>query len=360
MSEPDLTDFPNGPGDPFARPAPGRPELVRNGRYYLPPLGDPTGKPTPRTRVTNFVKAVSDMYTLDRWHQREVAIGLAFREDLYDLLRTLDVNDKDAVQKITDQALEAAKSGRIGLHYGKGGSDTGSALHAHTDQLDRGMPVTARSHWAPKLANYEKAMADACLHVVPGMIELRVVVERFNLAGTFDRVLGYAEPSTGRNPLFIGDLKTQRVFYTWWEIAMQLALYANADAIWDPDQCRFLDMPPVSREMALVFHMPMVHDGDDPHRVQPYEVDIAVGWEACQLVANVRELRSKGKSWGIPFQVLTRPLSDTERYAARIRDAAARPDLVKINQEMTKHWSTTTIPVELLTAGRTRWEELTS
>ncbi len=344
-----MIDF---PGDPFAPPAQPKPELIRNGRYYLPPVGDPTGKPTAHTRVTTFVKTVSDMYTLSRWHQREVVIGLACREDLYDLARTVDVEDRDTVQEIGDRAMEAAKSGRIGLHYGKGGNETGSALHAHTDQLDRGMPVTARRVWAPKLANYDQALSAARLAVVPGMIECRVVIERFNLAGTFDRVL--ATPSS----VHIGDLKTQRVFYTWWEIAMQLALYANADAMWDSEQCRYVNMPPVSRDVAIVAHMPMVHDGDDPDRVALYEVDIAEGWKACQLVENVRQLRKAGKHWGRPLQSFT-PLGGAEEYAARLSVAESRDDLVSLNREIRAHFGGF-IPQELVDLGSKRWRELTS
>lgn len=351
-----MTDF---PGDPFAAPAQPKPELIRNGRYYLPPVDDPTAKPTAHTRVTTFVKTVSDMYTLSRWHQREVVIGLACREDLYDLSRTVDVNDRDAVQEIGDRAMEAAKSGRVGMTFGKGGNETGTALHAHTDQLDRGMPVTARQCWAPKLVNYEQALADACLEVAPGMIELRVVIERYNLAGTFDRVLVFKptpDPSTWI--YLIGDLKTQRVFYTWWEIAMQLALYANADAMWDPEQCRYVDMPPVSRDLAIVAHMPMVHDGDDPNRVQLYEVDIAQGWEACQLVENVRQLRKAGKGWGRPLQSLTRPLGDTEQYAERLNSAGSRADLTRVMQAMVKHFGMGAIPLELTVLGSKRWAEV--
>jgi len=346
------------PGDPFGSPSIPKPSLIRNGRYYLPPVGDPTAKAVARTRVTNFVKTVSDTWALNRWQQWQMLVGLLKREDLYDLLRTLPTDDKDGIIEIADRAMEAAKSDRVGFSYGEGGNETGTALHAYTDQVDRGELVTARSIWNPKLVNYQRAMAEALLEVVPGMIECRVVIERFGLAGTFDRVLAYAEPSLTANPLFIGDLKTQKKFYTWWEIAMQLALYAHADAMWDHDKWCYIDMPPVSWDIAIVAHMPMVHDGDDPDRVQLYQVDIAEGWKACQLVSDVRTLRAAGKRWGRPLDTLSGSLSAIERYALRLRDAASQADLTALGAEMFEYFRGR-IPPELAELGSNRWNEFT-
>jgi hypothetical protein len=347
-----MIDF---PGDPFAPPKAARPELIKNGRYYLPPIDNPTGKPVARSRVTTFVKAVSDTWALNRWQQWQMLVGLLQREDLYDLLRTLPTDDKDGILEIADRAMEAAKSNRVGFTYGEGGNETGTALHAYTDQVDRGELVTARSIWAPKLENYTKALRDAALEVM--FIECRVVIERFGLAGTFDRVLAYANPSSTVNPLFIGDLKTQKKFYTWWEIAMQLALYAHADAMWDPEKWCYIDMPPVSWDIAIVAHMPMVHDGDDPDRVQLYEVDIAEGWKACQLVSDVRTLRSAGRRWGRPLGTLSGSLSAIERYALRLRDAASQGDLTTLGAEMFEYFRGK-IPSELRDIGSKRWNEL--
>lgn len=354
-----MTDFPGDPFSPLAQP---KPSLIRNGRYYLPPINDPTAKAIARSRVTTFVKTVSDTWALNRWQQREMLIGLGKREDLYDLLRTLAYDDEDAIQEIGDRSMEAAKSNRVGWSHGHGGNETGTALHAYTDQADRGEPVTARSIWTPKLVNYQRALDSAELHVAPGMIECRVVIERFNLAGTFDRVLERHEwrPDMGlesTGAMFIGDLKTQKKFYTWWEIAMQLALYAHADAMWDPDKWCYIDMPPVSWDIAIVAHMPMVHDGDDPDRVQLYNVDIAEGWKACQLVSDVRTLRSAGRKWGRPLDTLSGSLSAIERYALRLRDAGTRDDLAALGAEMHEYFRGR-IPSELTTLGSERWAEL--
>lgn len=351
-----MTEF---PGSPFADPAPSRPSVLRNGRYYLPPLGDPTGKPVARSRVTNFVSTVSDTYTLSRWQQRQLVTGLALREDLYDLSRATDPDDRKAIQDIGDQAMEAAKSGRVGLSYGHGGNATGTALHAHTDQLDRGLPVTARPVWAPKLDNYQQALASHRLEVMPDMIEIRVVIERFGLAGTFDRVLSHLDPAGAVRASFVGDLKTQKAFYSWWEIAIQLALYANADAWWDAAEWRYRDMPAVSRDAAIVAHMPMVHDGDDPDCVSLYLVDIAKGWKACQLVENVRALRREGKHWGRPLVSLDDFVGSVEGYAARLREAGSHADLSRLFEDMTLHFGGS-IPAELAAAGSARWAELES
>jgi hypothetical protein len=83
--------------DPFAAPAEPTPDLIKNGRYWLPPISDPTAKRIGWTRATTLVKTVSDMFLIDRYHQREIMIGLAKREDLYDRVCATDFDDKDAL-----------------------------------------------------------------------------------------------------------------------------------------------------------------------------------------------------------------------------------------------------------------------
>ena len=343
--------------DPFAAPAEPTPDILKNGRYWLPPINDPTAKRVGWTRATTLVKTVSDMFLIDRYHQREIMIGLAKREDLYDLVCATDFDDKDTLNKLALDVLEAAKSDR-----GYAGSEVGTAFHSATERLDRGEAHGLRPKWDTKLRNYEEAMRRRGFMFNPLWMERRVVCERYQVAGTFDRIATkYPQPLTTKtendSTLHITDLKTQKTFYTWWEIAAQLAIYANADAMWDEDQHRYVSMPKVDKDVAYVTWMPVQHPGDDPDAVDVYAVDIAKGWRAVDLIHLVRSLRKEGEKWGTLVPLET-PVSDEERFAQRLTEAEVHADLTKIMQEMTKLWGVTAVPVQLLKLGKQRWQEL--
>lgn len=103
------------------------------------------------------------------------------------------------------------------------------------------------------------------------------------VAGTFDRLV------THDGTLMVADLKTGRdVTYGMGEIAIQLALYANAATIYDAATGEHEPMPEVSKTTALVFHLPV---GEGECKI--YEVDIAAGWEMAQVCGTVRDWRKR-------------------------------------------------------------------
>jgi hypothetical protein len=154
---------------------------------------------------------------------------------------------------------------------------------------------------------------------VPEMAERRVMIERFNAVGTLDNILH--DRRTGF--YHVGDLKTQKRFWTWLEIAAQLACYAHADAMWvptDPHDQRaghWIDMPAVSRQVAMVLWMPREHPSGEPV-VDIYEVDIEAGWKTAQLCHEVILDRRGGKSTKQPRAWLRkgRMMTEMERYSA--------------------------------------------
>jgi hypothetical protein len=326
--------------DPFAAPAEPTPDLIKNGRYWLPPISDPTAKRIGWTRATTLVKTVSDMFLIDRYHQREIMIGLAKREDLYDRVCATDFDDKDALNALALDVMEAAKSGR-----GYAGSEVGTAFHAATERLDRGDPHGLRPKWDAKMKAYLACMAAHGFTFNPQWIE------RYQVGGTFDRI------GTRAGVHYVDDVKSQKTFYTWWEIAMQLAIYANADAMWDEEQHRYVQMPKVNKDVAYVTWIPVQHPGDSPDDVDLYAVDIAKGWRAVDLVHLVRKLRKEGEKWG-SLVSLEQPLSAEEKFATRLADAGTQADLVKVLQEMVRHWGTPGVPAHLLKLGHERFEAL--
>lgn len=322
--------------DPFATttslgPADEDPERITGGRYRLPGLQvSPSGEVVTMglesrkggwQRVTNMVKAIGDARALDLWHQRQLLAGLVLRPDLYDLAcATVATTPPEDLRN----ALEDL-AGRILLAAGAdSGANLGTAFHGFAEAQDLGMMHYARRVWHGKLRNYQEGMAAQKLAVAPGYLERRVVVLRYGLAGTLDRVL--EDQSAG--VLRIGDLKSQKRFWTWLEIAAQLAAYAMADAMWDRAARRYVQMPKVCQDRAVVAWMPAAHPdaldgGGRPGAadgVDFFDVDLERGRRALAACAEVIELRSEAKSTRQTWGVL-RPapaLVPVEAYARRL------------------------------------------
>ena len=258
----------------IADPRP-EPKRDRYGRYLIP---DPdTGKERPWTRATTWAKTCSDTFGLTKWELRMTALGLAKRPDLLAQVATVtDPDDRDA-KKLLDGVCEDAKEA-AGSSIRR---NLGTALHAMTEHIDAGRDFTVPDAHRADIDAYRAAVAD--LTIDPRHIERIVTVPSLGIAGTFDRLVTH----DGR--LMVADLKTGKdVLYGMGEIAIQLALYANAATIYDAATGTHEPMPEVSKVTALVFHLP-VGNGE----CTIYEVDIAAGWEMAQVCGTVRDWRKR-------------------------------------------------------------------
>jgi hypothetical protein len=260
-----------------------RPEPKRDrwGRYLITPASG--GKARGYTRATTWAKTMADSYGLEQWGKRMVALGLVHRPDLLALVAA-HPDDKDTLNRACADAVEAAKA--------SAGANMGTALHAMTERVDLGLEVPD-GPWTPDVDAYRTVTRAAGLTLDDTHIERVVVLDALEVAGTFDRIVTV----DGRR--YIADLKTaQALDYAWGEIAIQLALYAHADAIYDYATERREPMPQVDRDRALVIHLPAGQG-----RCELHWVDIAAGWQAAELAGAVRVWR-KRKSLAVPF---TRP-----------------------------------------------------
>lgn len=323
------------------------PERITAGRYRLPgliisPNGDLITEDGPRKggwqRVTTMVKAIGDARALDLWHQRMLVMGFVKRPDLYDLacatVATLEATGapvgemREAMEKISGKVLAAVGADE--------GANLGTAFHGFTEAQDLGMMHYARRVWHGKLANYRDGLHAQGLTVEPAYIERKVVVLKYGLAGTLDRILDDIVNGTFR----IGDLKSQKKFWTWLEIAAQMAAYAMADAMWDRAKRCYVDMPPVDQAEAIVSWMPVRHpdDPDQPDGVDFFSVDLERGRAALDLCSQVDRMRSEAKSvkqtWG-----LLRPaphLAAVEAFAARLDEVASPAEGSAVWSEIVK------------------------
>lgn len=289
----------------------------RWGRYLIP---DPdTGKAVSWTRVTTFAKAISDTEGLQRWGERMAVKGLMGRADLQALAAATPLDDRRTLNKLAEQAKEAAGY--------KTAANQGTALHSYTERVDRGElgPGDIPEPWGALVRAYVQALRDHGIRVLPSLIERVIVVKRYQVAGTFDRIV---EMPNGE--LWVADLKTGRdLSYSENEIAIQLALYAHADAIFDYETGKFETMPEVNQEKALVMHLPIDGSG-----CTLYKINIAHGWKAAELCESVRNWR---KFSGL-FEQVAKVEADPEnallsKWMIRIQDATTVEELSRIWRE---------------------------
>jgi hypothetical protein len=331
------------------------PERITAGKYRLPDLivGQDgrliTALPgVPRkggwTRVTTMVKAIADARALDLWHQRMLLVGIALRPDLYDLVcATLSGRDLTGDPTLRDELVELAN--RILVASGADvGANLGTAFHGFSEAQDLGLIHYAHRRWHGKLANYAASLAAHRLEVIPELTERRIVVLRYGLAGTLDRIL--LDQVTG--DLRIGDIKSQKAFWTWLEISAQLAAYQMADAMWDRLRRCYVEFPKVADDLAVVMWAPQVHpEGAD--RVDLFNVDLAKGREILEQSHKAHTLRAEVRAKGQTIGLL-RPLpamSLVETYAQRL-------DAVETRSEGSALWA------EITTRGLAGVPELLS
>jgi hypothetical protein len=244
-------------------------DLVVRGRYQIVPEGGE--KAVAHTRVTNFAKKLEDGYTLTAWGKRMVLVGAAQRTDI--IASTLAAgDDKRKLDALTESAMDAAKANVR--------RETGTALHSLCEQVDAGMTVDMPSPWREDVEAYTACMQSIGASV--SRMEEVVVLPDLKLAGRFDRLVKI------RGTTYVMDIKTgANLSYSWLSIAIQLALYAEAATIYDPDTHKHEPMPRVNQERGLVIHLPA-----GEARAVPYWVDLAEGRRGIDLTRSVLAWRS--------------------------------------------------------------------
>lgn len=311
-----------------------RPEPKRD-RWGRPLLPHPdTGKEMAFTRVTTFAKSISDTFGLTKWQIRQALKGLTVRPDLFALAAATPVSDTKTLDRVAEDAKEAAGS--------SSGANQGTAFHSFAERVDRGEKLVIPPPYDADVAAYRKALTAGLLEVDPAYIERMVVVPELGVAGTFDRLLHRGPIDS---PYLVGDLKTQKDFaFGHLEIAIQLAAYAHGRAIWNPATKAYEEMPPVDQDVAVVMHCPV-----GTGRCDLYAIDIAAGWEAAQLCREVRGWRAR-KNLASPWADWQ--AGDDEAIKAEISVAASVDELSRIWARADKRGAWTSEHTELARARK--------
>ncbi len=250
-------------------------------RYWAP---DPvTGEERSFTRATTWAKTLSDPWGLIDWKLRMAVKGVSTRDDLRALAAALPLDSgKKQLNEVAQDAITYAG--------GSSGRNMGTALHEWTAQYDQGQTPEVPTPWDRDLEAYRAALELHGIRVIPGLVERIVCAREFGVAGTFDRIVAW-DPKA-----YIADVKTAAdLSYSWGEIAVQLALYANAEWMWNPASESWESAQPVDKTQGLVIHLPT-----GQARCELHWVDLELGWMAARLAGEVREWR-KRKDIARPF-----------------------------------------------------------
>ncbi len=256
------------------------PSAPRNSRgQYL--MAGADGVVAGRTRATTFADAMANTFGLHAWQLRVVAKGMSQRPDLVALAAATPLEDKAAFAPIVAAALE--------LGGGNSAARLGTAFHAFAQRAAEGA-LSAESvpeDMRGALTAYFAEIRRCGIREDTELMERSVFNATYDLGGTFDRIwtLDAACPLCGRDQV-VADIKTgSDLKYAEREIAIQLALYANADAMFERGSAeRFEPMPAVCRHVGLIAHVPR---GKAECHIE--RIDLSRGWAAARLAAEVRE-----------------------------------------------------------------------
>ena len=275
------------------------------GRYHFP---DPPGYKRAKgqrgfMRMTNLAAAFSDQIRLQLWRERMVLVGI--REDeglLFDELAAEALE-----QKTPEEAREWLQSfaNRCADRAGAGvGARRGTARHLMVQNWMESGTITGHRRMILQLHSLLEALERHHLEPVPGWAERFVCNPRYHVMGKLD--MRVRDLDTGEEGVL--DLKTQRSFWSYLEIAGQQFGYSDAKWAWEGpanDSGRWVPMPannltglmPENRgkRVALLAHMP--HEaGPGQLPVEIHEVSLEFGEQVLDTALRNVQLRSVGSS----------------------------------------------------------------
>ncbi len=271
------------------------PQRDKYQRYVLP--HPDSGNPVSWTRATTLKGALEDKEGLISWKQRIAVQGAGrlpghvakVNEIQAEIEACTDWKNKKALKDQLAAVLEEVHQ----AGGGNDGADRGTQAHTLAEWADAGRLDEVR-HLATdsELADLQ-AYLDTCdsagIARPSNWLERITVNTQVDTAGTLDRIVRMPDGT-----LRIGDYKSQKDFtFGYLAVAAQLAQYAHADAMLDPDTDTWMPMPDVDKEVGIVMHVPV-----GSATCTLIEIDLVAGWRAAQTAYLVRELRSQGRAMG--------------------------------------------------------------
>lgn len=288
--------------DEYGVDLPGRPR----GRYIFP---DPPGYERNKSaakgfmRMTNLASAFSDQRRLQLWRERMILLGLLKDEGLLfdelaaEALERMEPTDlRNYLEGFANKCADRAGAGN--------GARRGTARHLMVQHALESGTLTGHRRMRLQLSSLWEALERHHLEPIPGWSERRVCNPRFHVIGTLDMRVRHTD--TGEEGVL--DLKTQRSFWSYLEIAGQQYGYDSAPWTWEgplnksgswveSPRNTLTGMMPENRgkRVALLAHMP--HEaGPDQLPVEIHEVSLEFGERVLDTALRNVDLRSVGAS----------------------------------------------------------------
>lgn len=272
------------------------------------------------SRPSGFTKQIENTYNLQKWSERNVAVGIAKAlhhpfestrvEELLGLLDHPDVDQLDSIDTWADNLVATAKQ----FANASLAAERGTWVHALTELVDdenasitgqfaaQGIALGIDYETQERLiVAWEQARATFGLEILA--IELPVVNDEFRTAGTCDRVVRLTRTlrfRTGDGELVelpvgtvaVLDLKTGEMkSLTWWNAyAAQIYLYADSVRYDVATDRRIAHDWPINTRWGLLAHLDVkAAIAGSTDIAQLLLVDLDSGRNACILAAAAKE-----------------------------------------------------------------------
>jgi hypothetical protein len=310
-----------------------------------------TGKRIKVPRATKYASTISDRTILEMWKMAMVGIAVTKYRDYRALISSEELPEGEQIHwpqgwwRPHYDHCEAAMD-RFGA---KAGAHEGTGVHRFTEQFDKGK-ITIRQvpeEWREHIKQYERLNTVHGRGMDSALRERRVLTLKLHngVCGTFDA----CRPMHGTANYIIDDTKTGRDAPKGVdEIAIQLAVYANAEWIWEGDAKTGRWVPNtlnIRKDVATITWIPI----NDPENAQIIPIDIEWGWQAAKVIAWVKGYRNratrKNNSLILPLSVLDEGYEHVPGDVATPFDYLGRMQLAMTREEVSAVW------LEASTAG---------
>jgi hypothetical protein len=298
--------------------------------YKMP---DPrTGRIVTFPRATTIAGALDDSYGLNGWKMRNVLIGAVLRpEKVAELSKADDITTAPA--NYLDGYAEA-------FQVAAGGAEArefGTAVHAWLEAVDMGhvLPAQVPDMFRAHVTAYLTGLNRNCLVPRRSMSERIVFNEHANCIGTLDRVYSLPDVTDA-----LGDVKTSKTLdYEYLKAGIQLAIYAGASWMWDAGANRWVPMPPLRQDFAVLIHCP----SNNPDSTTAVTFDLEACRAALDSALEVRAMRSQAKAHVPNKHALPTPTDQFRRKhdaMTAVQLAASVDDLAVAWEEYQDVWNT--------------------